>query len=638
MRTIMLIGSLALAAGSAPAWAENVKTGPAHIIPVSKFAALPDLYRPLLSPDGHRIAARKTADGATTLVILDADHPDARPRGIPIGKWPIAALKWAGSQRLLLTVQSTFEINGFEFPFRRLIAIDVDTGASRVADRRSRGMYAGAVLYTDPTGSWALVAGQDDAQSYPSVKRVDLATGDATVVERARPDVWDWYADENGVVRAGISYEGSRWTIWYRDKPGEKLRVTRGKFPKDDDSTVDRFIFRGDHSWVVTNERTGRFGLYKYDMKSQTVGEAIFEHPEVDLDDVDYDALTGDVSAVEYQDDRARVFWIDADMKALQKKLDAAIPTAINLPVGWSHDEKRVLVSSSSAADPGRYFLLDRNTMQMHPVVELYPSIDPEQLAAVKPIRYSARDGLALRGYLTVPRDRPAKGLPLIIMPHGGPFARDDWEYDAFVQLLANRGYAVLQPEFRGSTGLGKDFVSKGYGEIGKKMQDDLDDGVDWLAKSGQIDPKRVCIVGFSYGGYAAMWGAIRNPDRYRCAVSWAGPSDLPGMMRYDRKQFSATRYFREFRKKFPSEDELNAVSPIKFADRFKLPLLIGHGEADGIVPPKQSHKMVEALQKAGANVTPIFYKESEHNFSSSKDLEDWMNRLEAFLAKYNPA
>src|SRR6185369_5219911 len=138
MRTIMLIGSLALAAGSAPAWAENVKTSSSHIIPVSKFAALPDLYRPLLSPDGHRIAARKTADGATTLVILDADHPDARPRGIPIGKWPIAALKWAGSQRLLLTVQSTFEINGFEFPFRRLIAIDVDTGASRVADRRSR--------------------------------------------------------------------------------------------------------------------------------------------------------------------------------------------------------------------------------------------------------------------------------------------------------------------------------------------------------------------------------------------------------------------------------------------------------------------------------------------------------------------
>lgn len=638
MRKLIVIGSLALAAVGAPAWSEDAGMTRPPTIPVSRFAALPDMYRPLLSPDGHRIAARKTADGSTTLVIIDADNPTARARGLPIGKWPVASLKWAGNQRLLLTVQSTFDINGYEFPFRRLIAIDVDTGASRIADRKSRGMYAGDVLYTDPTGSWALVAGQDTAQSYPSVKRVDLATGDATVVERSRPDVWDWYADENGVVRAGISYDGPRWTIWYRDKAGEKLRPIRGKFPKDDDSTVDRFIFRGDHSWVVTNERTGRFGLYKYDLKTQTVGEAIFEHPEVDLDDVYYDALTGDVNAVEFQDDRSHVFWIDPEMKTLQKKLDTAIPSAINLPVGWSHDEKRVLVRSSSADDPGRYFLLDRTSMRMHPVVELYPSIDPEQLAAVKPIRYQARDGLQLRGYLTLPRGRPAKGLPLIVMPHGGPFARDDWEYDAFVQLLANRGYAVLQPEFRGSTGFGKDFVSKGYGEIGKRMQDDLDDGVDWLAKSGQIDAKRVCIVGFSYGGYAAMWGAIRTPERYRCAVSWAGPSDLTGMMRYDRKQFSATRYFREFRKKFPSEDELNAVSPINFPDRFKAPLLIGHGEDDSTVPPKQSHKMVEALQKAGANVTPVFYKDSEHSFSSSKDLEDWMQRLEAFLAKNNPA
>ncbi len=260
MRKLIVIGSLALAAVGAPAWSEDAGTTRPPTIPVSRFAALPDMYRPLLSPDGHRIAARKTADGSTTLVIIDADNPTARARGLPIGKWPVASLKWAGNQRLLLTVQSTFDINGYEFPFRRLIAIDVDTGTSRIADRKSRGMYAGDVLYTDPTGSWALVAGQDTAQSYPSVKRVDLATGDATVVERSRPDVWDWYADENGVVRAGISYDGPRWTIWYRDKAGEKLRPIRGKFPKDDDSTVDRFIFRGDHSWVVTNERTGRFG------------------------------------------------------------------------------------------------------------------------------------------------------------------------------------------------------------------------------------------------------------------------------------------------------------------------------------------------------------------------------------------
>jgi dipeptidyl aminopeptidase/acylaminoacyl peptidase len=637
MRQLLLVCALALA-GANPLSAEVPAPSVPAKIPVAKFASLPQMRKPVLSPDGHRIAARKTADGKTTLILLDADHPDAVAKSIPLGKAQIFALRWAGNDRLLITVLTSRNFGGDnDIAFLRLIAIDLATGFTKLVDQRSRGIYAGDVLYTDPAGSWALVASQDSAFVYPSVKRVDLNSGDATLVEKAHDGVWDWYADDKGVLRAGMAYDGDRYTIWYREQPGEKLKAIRGKFPKDD-STVDRFIFRGQNSWVVTNERTGRFGLYKYDLKTQSVGEAIFENPDVDLDDVYYDALTGNVNAVEYQDDRSHVFWLEPDMKKLQANLDKALPNSVNITVGWSRDEKKALVWSASAADPGRYFLLDRATSQMHPVVEPYPDIDPAQLSEVKPIRYQARDGLGLRGYLTLPRGRDPKGLPLIVMPHGGPFARDEWEYDPFVQFLANRGYAVLQPQFRGSTGFGKEFVSRGYGEIGKRMQDDLDDGVDWLAKSGQIDPKRVCIVGFSYGGYAAMWGAIRNPDRYRCAASWAGPSDLPAMMRYDRKSFSATRYFREWRSKFPSKDDLSAVSPINFADRFKLPLLIGHGEDDSTVPPKQSHKMVEALQKAGANVTPAFYKDSEHDFGSSKDLEDWLKRLEAFLAKNNPA
>ena len=156
----------------------------------------------------------------------------------------------------------------------------------------------------------------------------------------------------------------------------------------------------------------------------------------------------------------------------------------------------------------------------------------------MKPVSYAARDGLKLQGYLTLPREREPKALPLVLMPHGGPFERDHWEYDTVVQFLANRGYAVFQPELRGSTGYGKDFVEKGYGEwASRKMQDDLDDGLDWLARSGQIDPKRVCIVGGSYGGYAAMWGAIRNPSRYRCAVSIAGSvSALPALLQHDKQ------------------------------------------------------------------------------------------------------
>ena len=608
---------------------------------MTSFASLPRLYKPLLSPNGKRIAARSTKDGKTSLLILDADQPEAPAKAISLGSATVTNVRWAGNQRLLLTVQTSERIYGEEVPYLRLIAVDTVSGAAQIMDRKSRGIYAGDVLYTDPTGSWALVASQDSIYVYPSVKRIDLATGDATLVEKARDNVWDWYADDRGVVRAGVAYEGRRWTIWYRDKPGAKLEAIRGKIAKNDNAAVDRIIFgRDDNGWIITNERTGRFGLYKYDLKTAAVGQAIFEHPEVDLDDVTYDTLTGKIEAIEYEDDRRRIEWLDPDMKKVQSQLDRALPNAVNITIGWSDDDKRALVWSGSASDPGAYFLLDRATARMNLVAEPYPGMDPEQLAPVKLVKYQARDGLSLPAYLTIPRGREAKDLPLIVLPHGGPFMRDQWDYDPLVQLLANRGYAVLQPQFRGSTGFGKDFVTKGYGEWGRKMQDDLDDGVDWLAKSGQIDAKRVCIVGASYGGYAAMWGAVRNPERYRCAASFAGVSDVESQLRYDKKLFSATRYFREWRTKVGGEGkaDLRSVSPINFADKLKVPVLIGHGEKDGNVPVKQSRIMVDALNKAGANVSSVFYKEGGHGFDSTADYQDWLTRLEQFLAKHNPA
>ena len=633
MRLILLLAALAATCASRAEAA-------APLIPIQDFAALPAMQMPVLSPDGHHVAAVSVDNGKTALVVVDADRPEAPPSSVALGKTDVVDIDWAGSQRLLLRVRGAQMMEHLGMvPFTRLFAMDLATGESRFVDRGSRGFLGGDVLYTDPTGGWALVSSQDNPASTPSVKRIDLATGKATTVEGARPGVWSWYADARGFVRAGVSYEdGTHYGLWYRDQPGEKLTHIKGKLPKDDDSRVDRLIFRGSNNWIVTNARTGRFGLYRFDAQSATIGAAVFENPDVDLDQVRYDPATGNIIGITYQDDRSRVLWIDPDMKALQAKLDRALPDSVNVPVGWSLDRMRVLVWSGAPESPGEYFLLDRSNLQMHPVIDLYPAIDPALLSPTKPIRYQTRDGLVLRGYLTLPRGRDPKGLPLIVLPHGGPFARDNWGYDSLVQFLANRGYAVLQPEFRGSTGLGKDFVAKGYGQIGKKMQDDLDDGVDWLARSGQIDPKRVCIVGMSYGGYAAMWGAIRNPERYRCAASWAGPSDLPAMMRYDREQFGASRYFSEFRKQYPSNSELADVSPIRLADRFKVPLFIAHGEDDTTVPPEESHRMVSALTKAGANVTSAFYKDSKHAFGSSADREDWLKRLGAFLARYNPA
>ncbi|WP_294121400.1 alpha/beta fold hydrolase [Sphingomonas sp.] len=613
----------------------------ARRIPVEDFAELPFLRTPVLSPDGQHIVAKNVIKGVSRLLIINADHPGPDPKIIPVGKITINAVHWAGNNRLLLEVIGKDKLFGFEIPIGRLIVVDLATGDSRIADRKSRGPYGGDVLYVSPAGDTALVASQDDLSSTPSVKRVDLATGDAKVVEKSKPDVWDWFVDDDGVVRGGVAYDKRRWKLWYRSKAGEPFKTVQGKFQKDDDSSVDRFYFSrdGDKGTIVTNERNGRFGVYHYDFSTGAIGQPIFESPVADVSEVKVDPATREIAGVRYHEERWKTFWVDPKLKSLQARVDRAIPGADNEIIGDATDA-RLLIWSNGASDPGTYFLFDRAKSTMDPVIQPFSKIDPADLATVVPVHFRARDGLDIPAYLTLPKGKDAKKLPLIILPHGGPFARDEWTYDPLVQFLANRGYAVLQPQFRGSTGYGKDFVSKGYGEWGRKMQDDLDDGLDWLVASGKVDPKRVCIVGGSYGGYAALWGAIRNPERYKCAASFAGVTDLEAQLRNNRKSFSATRYFREWRTKVEGEThvDLRTVSPLAQAAKLKVPVLIVHGEDDETVPVRQGKQMVAALEANKADVTSKFYKEGGHSFSSSEDLADFLRLLDAFLAKNNPS
>jgi dipeptidyl aminopeptidase/acylaminoacyl peptidase len=246
---------------------------------------------------------------------------------------------------------------------------------------------------------------------------------------------------------------------------------------------------------------------------------------------------------------------------------------------------------------------------------------------------------LQIPAYLTLPRGLDPKNLPLIVMPHGGPFARDEWGYDVWVQFLANRGYAVLQPNFRGSTGYGKDYVDKGAGQWGRGMQDDIDDGAKWLIERGIADAKRICIMGASFGGYAAMWASVRNPDIYRCAISLAGVSDVAALLKYDRSALSATRYYREWREKVQGEEDfdLASISPMKAVDKVAIPILIAHGTHDERVPPEQSTKFHELLTKAKKPHEFVLYEGEGHGFDNPADNIDFLKRVEGFLRTYNP-
>lgn len=261
-------------------------------------------------------------------------------------------------------------------------------------------------------------------------------------------------------------------------------------------------------------------------------------------------------------------------------------------------------------------------------------------LAVTKYIRYTARDGLSVPAYLTLPVGRQPGKLPLIVMPHGGPYGvRDTLDYNREVQFLANRGYAVIQPNFRGSDSYGEDYYKKGEGQIGRAMQDDLDDAVDWLAKEGIADATRVCIIGSSYGGYAALWGVIRNPERYRCAASFAGVTDFVTQLKYSKKGMES-RHARKWQDIVRGDEDfkLDTVSPAKNAGKLTRPILLTHGDDDNVVPISQFNMMVAALKKAGKAAESHVYENEGHGLDEPANQKDWLERLEAFLDAHNPA
>jgi len=611
--------------------------------PVESFAQLPFLANALLSPDGTRIAAQVTVGGEERIGIWTLAAPrDEPPRLIEAAD--VDWFTWAGDNRLLIRSTAltlvTFGGAVLPLPTRRITRVDLRTGKAAPVGE-TQGLFDNLV-HVDPQGDYALLAGQSSLARPPAVFRVDLDTGRSVEVQRGVAGVTSWFADANGVIRVGVDYGERSTRIYYRSAPGAPLTraVTRRNLL--DGSVIDtvRFVTDSDRGVIVTNSETGRFGVYDYDFATDTRGAALFEHPEVDVESAVF-GRGGRLEGVVYQDDRPRVRWLEPAIEQLQARLDRAFPGKTNTIVNRSRDGNRVLIFSSSADDPGTYYVFDQPARRMEIFASPYERLEGLSFAPVRPVSYSSRDGLTIHGYLTLPRGRPERGLPLIVMPHGGPFLRDGWTFNGDVQFLASRGYAVLQPNFRGSTGYGRDFVERGYGELGTGMIDDIDAGVDWLVAQGIADPGRVCIMGASYGGYAATWAAMRSPQRYRCAISWAGPSDLRAMLRYDNRFLVAQRYRRARQLQLRGEEgaDLDAVSPLRNAERLTVPLLIGHGEADVRVPVAQSRDLVRALERRhAANVESVFYPGAGHGFSKPEDSADFMRRVETFLARHNPA
>ncbi len=636
----LAVASLMPAAASAAAHPEA--PGKPSRIPSAAFAERPFLQAPRISPNGDLLVARLTKNQVEYIAIHDLRTGKLQAIAPP-EHGEVAWYRWAGNNRILVSFAVTATFGGSDIRVTRLLSYDLATRKFLFLGSRTQGPEGDDVLYVDPSGEWLLLSIQQTIYDWPSVYRIELATNRMSRVVRPQDQVWEWYADEHGVVRAGVGFLNRSWFMVYRKSEAESFRRIGKARYDDEQASLDmlRFTSGSDEGFILSNEKTGRYALYKYNFMTRELGDVVFESPTNDIEGFDLDADGKNVRAAWYTDDRDRVVWFDPKLKALQAEIDGALKDKQSWIVSRSRDDKFMLVWTGSARDPGSYYIFQPEAGVMKRLARINEKIDPNALSDTRYVRYKARDGLEIPGYLTLPAGRPAKGLPLIILPHGGPYGvRDKLEYSQEVQFLANRGYPVLQPNFRGSGSYGTAFYERGEGQWGRQMQDDLDDGMDWLAGEGTIDPKRVCLVGSSYGGYAALWGATRNPERYRCAASYAGVSDLRQQLNYQVDFLISRRYRKDWRTKVAGQKDfdLDSVSPLKQVDRLKVPVLVVHGDTDRRVPYKQSSLYAQALTKAGKPHEFHTYKGEGHGLSSKENWQDWLDRLEAFLAKHNPA
>ncbi len=609
---------------------------PNGMVAAAKFAAHAHIVSPQISPNGDKIAYIEYRDKTSDLVIADTKTR----KGQRFEASEVVWFSWLGNRHILTRVTGVFRTSN-------LYIYDIENRTYQPIGHEGLSFIGTEILYLDPDGKYFLEAKQESIFQTPAVYKVNIADNSVTRILKPQKGITNWFADKNGIVRIGLSSSGYKIKVYYRRSNEEKFVLTGKINTKDPNDKTRQALFAfndivtgSDEGYVLSNQDTGRFALYTYNYFTGEIGDKLLEHASNDITDYQLNIDGNTLLSASYTEDKDRIIWFDRELEEIQKGLEKALQGQEVWLRSRSRDGKYTVVYTISSTDPGSYYLYNKEEKALDRIGGVNDTIDPKKMSVSKYVQYQARDGVAINSYLTLPKGPNAENLPLIILPHGGPYGvRDNGDYDPEVQFLVNRGYAVLQPNFRGSDSYGEAFYKLGEGEIGRKMQDDLDDGMDWLVKGGIVDPARVCIVGTSYGGYAALWGVIRNPERYRCAASFAAVTDFNKQLKYDKRFFSS-RHARAWKQTVRGEKDfdLDAVSPAKQVHHLQRPILLVHGDKDSIVPFDQYEHMVKAVQKANIEIDTHVYEGEGHSLRDEENRLDWYNRLEAFLNKHNPA
>lgn len=615
-------------------------------IALSAFAQGLELGGARLSETGKRLAIAENVNGSQMVRVYDADTLQLL-KVIDGGKtgdfnW----FAWAGDDRVLLSVMRETDNANYWARMARLLVFDIRNDSLSYVGLERASIDGDTVIHIDPAGDHVLLSYRNQARFEAEVWRLPLDGSGSANAERIvdnEGDIRSWVADSAGVVRLGLgrSRRGSLIVVYRASANEEFRRVT--KIDRHDRDAMEAWDVFGltegsDLGYSFEELEDGRSVVREFDFRTGEQGEIAYEHSDWSIQRILTDH-TGVPGGMVITDDRPRHIWFDPKIAALQDELAQALGGREVRIIANAHN-RRMLVLQTGADDPGALYVFTPAEQRLAFFANLRPDIDFRLLSAGTAHDIPTRDGKSMRSYLTLPRGRGKSNLPLVVMPHGGPYGvRDTLEYDDWVQLLANRGYAVLQPNFRGSGGFGAAFEKAGDGEIGRRMQDDLDDATNWAVAQGYADPARVCMAGGSYGGYAAMWAVIRNPEIYRCAVSWAGVADWDAIMAYDRDTLTRRYYKETWKPKLLGNDnsfDFSDVSPMAQIGRLSRPLLIAHGRFDERVPYSQHYRLVEKAGRLGVELETLVLDEM-HSPGYADNHEKLLDAMVSFLERHNP-
>jgi dipeptidyl aminopeptidase/acylaminoacyl peptidase len=627
------------------AWVAAVSAAPPLTrIPIDVFFGNPEISQLRFSPDGRYLGALVPVAHRMNLVVMDLENKKQQ-LVTKLTDEGIQSFQWANNDRLLFVRDE----GGKEQ--RGLYAVSRQGG---VVDRLAyNGDQAGTArinqnfgdlirrIKTDPNKYF--VAVYEKFRDRPDVGIMDVRSGAISVVTPNPGMVTSWVLDRKNVVRVGIAQDDAKITILYRDKEGAAWE-TIATFTEGEPNWMP-LAFDGDNRTLFVSSDVGRAtrAIYKYDTVTRTIGGVVAEDSTYDIDAglVWSEALQANVG-VRYEAEREKTIYWNNEFSKRQAIIDRSLPGYSNVQIEASDDGTRILVYSRSDQEPGVYFVYDEKQKRLEQLAVVKPKVDPDLMAKMKPITYTARDGLQIHGYLTLPNGLEPKNLPLVVNPHGGPYGpRDTWGFRSEVQFLASRGFAVLQMNFRGSGGYGRAFEQAGYKKWGLEMQDDITDGVRWAISEGVADPKRVVIEGASYGGYAAMAGVAFTPELYCAAVNYVGVTDLVSQW---RKFIDAPREGKRWVDTRIGDlgdhtvmERLEKTSPSRFADRIRVPVLMAYGRNDPRVNIEQGYAMEAALKRAGIPHKMIIKENEGHGFRDEGKSIGWYQEIEAFLDVHVP-